>query len=84
MYSSSASEIDDRRINPAQIQQRVQIFRGAPGDDRQDMQIRAIIDDAGHLGRETQGRTFEQAAGEADGPGVHLFLFDLWWGAADD
>ena len=49
------------------------------------MQIRAIIDDAGHLGRETQRRTFEQAAGEADGPGVHLFLFVLcWWDAAED
>ena len=76
--------IDDRRINAAQIEQRVQIFGGAPSDDRQDMQIRAIIDDAGHLGRETQRRTFEQAAGEADGPGVHLFLFVLRWDAADD
>src|SRR6476469_6743754 len=28
--------IDDRRIDAAQIEQRVQVFRGAPGDDRQD------------------------------------------------
>src|SRR5262245_13038607 len=45
--------IDNRRINAAQIEQRVQIFRGAPRDNRQDMQIRAVINDAGHLSGET-------------------------------
>jgi hypothetical protein len=74
--------IDDRRIDAAQIEQRVQIFGGAAGDDRQHMQIRAVIDDAGHLGRETQRRAFEQAAGEADGPGVHLLFFRLLNGGA--
>ena len=67
--------IDDRRIDAAQIEQRVQIFGGAPGDDRQDMQIRPVVDDAGHLGREAKRRALEQAAGEADGPGVHLLFF---------
>ena len=66
--------IDDRRIDAAQVEQRIQVFRGAPGDDRQDMQIRAIVDDAGHLRRETDRRALEQAAGEADGPGVHLLF----------
>ena len=76
--------IDNCRINAAQIEQRVQIFRCAPRDDRQDMQIRAVINDAGHLGGEPERRTFKQAAGEADGPGVHPLLFVLWWDAADD
>ena len=45
--------IDDRHVDATQIEQRVHVFRGSAGHDRQDMQIRAIIDDAGHLGRET-------------------------------
>ena len=65
--------IIDRRIDAAQIEQRVQIIRGAPGDARQNMQIR--LDDAGHLRREAEGRTLKQSAGEADGPGVDLLFF---------
>ena len=65
--------IMDRRIDAAQIEQRVQIIRGAPGDARQNMQIRP--DDAGHLRREAEGRTLKQSAGEADGPGVDLLFF---------
>jgi hypothetical protein len=42
-----------------------------------DMQIRPVVDDAGHLRREAEGRTFKQSAGKADGPGVELFLFVL-------
>ena len=66
--------IDDRRIDAAQIEQRIQIFRRTPGNDRQHMQIRAVIDDAGHLGRQTQGRAFDQAAGEAD---VQALIFSF-------
>jgi len=64
--------IDDRRIDAAQIQQRVQVFRGAPGDDRQDMQIRSVVDDARDFRRKAKRRALEQTAGEADRPRVHL------------
>src|SRR6202043_747060 len=40
---------DDRHIDATQIKQRIQIFRGTPGDDRQDMQVWPVVDDAGNL-----------------------------------
>ena len=58
--------IDDRRIDAAQVQQRIQIFRGASGDDRQDVQIGPIVDNPGHLGGKANRRTLKQAAGETD------------------
>ena len=74
--------IDDRRIDTAQVEQRIQVFRGTPGDDRQDMQIRPVINDARHLRREAEGRPLKQAAGETDRPGVDLLFFGrMRWGA---
>ena len=69
--------IDDRHIDAAQIEQRIQVFRGAAGDDRQDMHIRPVVDDAGDLRRKADRRALEQAAGEADRPGIHLLFLRL-------
>src|ERR1700736_4963089 len=68
---------DDRHIDAAQIKQRIQIFRGTAGDDRQDMQVWPVVNDAAHFRGQANRRTLKQAAGEADGPGVHLLLFRL-------
>ena len=62
-------------VDAAQIEQRIQVFRGAARDDGQDMHVRPVVDDAGHLRGKTERRALDQAAGEADRPGVHsLFL----------
>jgi hypothetical protein len=68
--------IDDRRIDAAQVEQRIQILRGTPGDDRQDMQIWPVVDDAGHFRCQPNRRTLKQAAGEAEGPGF-IFSFSV-------
>ena len=39
------------------------------------MHIRPVVDDAGDLRRKADRRALEQAAGEADRPGVHLLFF---------
>ena len=67
--------IDDRRVDAAQVEERIQIFRGTPGDDRQDMHIRPVVDDAGNLRCKANRRPLKQAAGEADRPGIHLLFF---------
>ena len=71
--------IDDRHIDATQIEQRIQIFRGSPGDDRQHKQIRPVVDDAGDLGGKADGRALQQAAGEADRPGIHSLFLRLKW-----
>jgi len=58
------------------LEERIQILRGTPGDDRQDMHIWPVVD-AGNLRCEANRRTLKQAAGEADRPGVHLVFFCL-------
>ena len=69
--------IDDRQIDAAQIEQRIQVLRRAARDDGQDVQIVPVIDDAGHLRRQTQRRALDQAGSEADRPGVYLLLLLL-------
>ena len=67
--------IDDRHVDATQIEQRIQIFRGSAGHDGQNKHVRPVVDDAGDLGRKTDGCALQQAAGEADRPGIHpLFL----------
>ena len=41
------------------------------------MQVVPVIDDAGHLCRQTQRRALDQAGSEADRPGVYLLLLLL-------
>ena len=69
LYSSSAS-VDDRRIHPLEVEQVIDVLRGATRDDRKHVQFTAIIHGARDFGRETDGGAFEQAAGETDGPRV--------------
>src|ERR1700737_3689517 len=68
---------DDRHIDAAQIKRRIQFFRGPPGDDRQDMEVWPVVDDAAHLRGKANGRALQQAAGEADRPGIHFIFFRL-------
>jgi hypothetical protein len=65
---------DDRQIDAAQIEQRIEVLRGAARDDGQDEQVGPVIDDAGHLRRQTQWCTLDQAGSEADRPGIYLVL----------
>jgi hypothetical protein len=44
----------------------------AARDDGQDKQVVPVIDDAGHLRRQTQRRALDQAGSEADRPGIYL------------
>ena len=69
--------VDDRQIDAAQIEQRIHVLGWAARDDGQDMQVVPVIDDSGHLRRQTQRRAFDQAGSEADGPGVNLSLLLL-------
>ncbi len=74
--------IDDREIDAAQIEQRIEVLRGAARDDGQDMQVRPIVDNARHLGRQAQRRALDQAGREANCPGVDLLLLLLISGRA--
>ncbi len=73
-YSSSEIGVDDREIDAAQVEQRVQVLGRPARDDGQDMQVRAVIDHARHLRGQPERRAFDQAGRQADGPGVDLVL----------
>ena len=63
--------IDDRRIDAAQIEQRIQVLRGPARDDRQNMQVVPIVDHAGDLRSQADRRALEETPGQANRPGVH-------------
>ena len=66
--------VDDRSINAAQVEQRIDVLRRPPRHDRQNMQIVTVIDHAGHLRGKADRCALQQTSGEADGPGVDGLL----------
>ena len=69
--------VDDRHVDATQIEQRIHVFRGASGHDRQHKHVRPVVDDAGDLGSKTDRCALQQAAGETDRPGIHSIFLRL-------
>ncbi len=66
--------VDDRGIDPLQVEQGLHVLGRPSGHDRQHMQILAVVDGAGDLRCETDRGSFEQPARQPNGPSVQLFL----------
>jgi hypothetical protein len=62
--------IDDRDIDAAQIEQRIDIFRRPARDNRQDVHVVPVVDNPRHLRGKTDRRAFQKSRGKADRPGV--------------
>ena len=58
------------RSTPFRYKKIVDVFGRPTGDDRQDVQIFAVVDDPRDFCGEADRRAFEQAAGESDRPSI--------------
>ena len=62
--------VDDRYIDSLQIQKVVDVLGRTARHDRKNGQVAVVVHDPGNLGREMNGRSFEQACRQADGAGI--------------
>ncbi len=79
--------IDDRKVDAAQIEQRIDVFRRSARDDREHVHVVPVVDNPRHLRGEADRRAFQKSPGKAHRPGVDGFprirvcgcLLRFWW-----